>query len=142
MRNGFRLLALVLLTGYVAYILYVTVFGRTETAEVKYNLMPFWSYIATMRGEGVNLMRVNFLNVVMFVPLGVLLWFEMRKQEWRKMLMLLVLLSSSIEVMQLVLKRGFCEFDDVFHNTVGGIIGYFMCCLVAKIQLVHKRENG
>lgn len=75
MRSGFRILAWALVTGYVAYILYVTVFGRAEAAEVKYNLMPFWSYIATVRGEGVNLMRVNYLNVAMFVPLGVLLWY-------------------------------------------------------------------
>ena len=130
------------MTGYVAYILYVTVFGRAEAAEVKYNLMPFWSYIATMRGEGVNLMRVNYLNVAMFVPLGVLLWCAMGKREWWKVLLLLVLFSSSIEVMQLVLKRGFCEFDDVFHNAVGGMIGYYVCGLVAKIWLRLKRENG
>ena len=32
--------------------------------------------------------------------------------------------SSVIELSQLVLKRGLCEFDDVFHNTLGCVIGY------------------
>lgn len=131
----------VLVVGYAAYILYVTVFGRAETEDVKYNFMPFWSYLATMRGEGVNLMQLNFLNVVMFVPMGLLLWCAMGKREWWKVLLLLVLFSASIEVLQLVLKRGFCEFDDVFHNALGGMIGYYLYGLVAKVRLGLKREK-
>jgi glycopeptide antibiotics resistance protein len=34
------------------------------------------------------------------------------------------LTSLSIELLQLVLKRGLFEFDDMFHNTLGVIIGY------------------
>lgn len=129
MKNGYRPFAWVLVVGYAAYILYVTVFGRAEAEDVKYNFMPFWSYLATMRGEGVNLMQVSFLNVVMFVPMGLLLWCPMGKREWWKVLLLLVSFSASIEVLQLVLKRGFCEFDDVFHNALGGMIGYYLCGL-------------
>lgn len=81
MKNGYRPFAWVLLVGYAAYILYVTVFGRAEAEDVKYNFMPFWSYLATMRGEGVNLMQVNFLNVVMFVPMGLLLWCAMGREN-------------------------------------------------------------
>ena len=29
-----------------------------------------------------------------------------------------------IEVLQFVFKRGFAEFDDVFHNVVGCVIGF------------------
>ena len=108
---------------------------------MQYDFMPFWSYLATMRGEGVNLMQLNFLNVVMFVPMGLLLWCAMGKREWWKVLLLLVLFSASIEVLQLVLKRGFCEFDDVFHNALGGMIGYYLYGLVAKVRLGLKREK-
>lgn len=103
MKNGHRPFAWVLVVGYAAYILYVTVFGRAEAEDVKYNFMPFWSYLATMRGEGVNLMQVNFLNVVMFVPMGLLLSVVCDgKREWWKVLLLLVSFSASIEVLQLV----------------------------------------
>jgi glycopeptide antibiotics resistance protein len=34
------------------------------------------------------------------------------------------LTSLSIELLQLVLKRGLFEFDDMFHNTFGVILGY------------------
>lgn len=142
MRNGFRLLAWVLVVGYAAFILYVTVFGRAEAEEVKYNFMPFWSYIATMRGEGVNLMRVNYLNVAMFVPLGVLMWCALKKKDWKRALAICCMVSVSIEVLQLLLRRGFCEFDDVFHNALGGMIGFFVCGLVAKVWLRLRRENG
>lgn len=142
MRNSVRFLAWILVVGYVAYVLYVTVFGRAEAEEIKYNFILFWSYLATMRGEGVNLMRGNYLNVAMFVPLGVLLWCAMGRREWWKVLLMLVLFSASIEVLQLLLRRGFCEFDDVFHNAVGGMIGYYLCGLVVKIWSGLKNENG
>lgn len=32
--------------------------------------------------------------------------------------------SVCIEFLQLVWKRGTCEFDDIFHNTLGCMIGY------------------
>lgn len=32
--------------------------------------------------------------------------------------------SLLIEVIPLVFKRGFAEFDDVFHNVLGGAIGF------------------
>ena len=87
-----------------------------------------------LRGEGVNLMRVNYLNVGLFVPLGILVWFTLGKKKWWKVLLMMILFSASIELLQLVLKRGFCEFDDVFHNTVGGMIGYYLCILMVKIR--------
>jgi glycopeptide antibiotics resistance protein len=34
------------------------------------------------------------------------------------------LTSFTIELLQLILKRGLFEFDDMFHNTIGVGIGY------------------
>jgi glycopeptide antibiotics resistance protein len=41
-----------------------------------------------------------------------------------KVALLGFLTSLSIELLQLVLKRGLFEFDDMFHNTFGVILGY------------------
>ena len=55
----------------------------------------------------------------MFVPVGVL-----AGRIWRwKGLWVAAGLSVFIEVLQLVTCRGLCEFDDVFHNVIGAVIG-------------------
>ena len=142
MRHGFRILAWAFVVGYVAFVLYVTVFGRAETEEIKYNFMPFWSYVATYKGEGVNLMRGNYMNVLMFVPLGSMLWFAMKEKKWMRALVVCCIVSACVEALQLLLRRGFCEFDDVMHNALGGMIGFFVCSLLFRKRAVREESSS
>ena len=73
-------------------------------------------------------------NVVMFIPIGVLAGFLWK---W-KGLWFAAGLSVVIEVFQLASQRGLCEFDDVFHNMIGAVIGIG---LVALIRTVMKRTG-
>ena len=135
-----RFWAWVLLVGYIVFILSETIIGRLESDECKYKLLPFWSYLALIRGEGVNIWRCIYLNVLFFIPLGALLWLAFKNRKWWKALLFSIVLSLCVEIAQLVLKRGLCEFDDVFHNALGGMIGFFVCGFVAWLRL--RRENG
>ena len=68
-------------------------------------------------------------NVIMFLPVGMLiglLW------KWRG-LWVAAGLSVGIEILQLVTSRGLCEFDDVFHNMVGAIIGVGIAMICRKL---------
>ena len=68
-------------------------------------------------------------NVIMFVPVGVL-----AGRIWRwKGLWVAAGLSVGIEILQLVTSRGLCEFDDVFHNMVGAIIGVGIAMICRKL---------
>lgn len=118
--------AWVLVVGYIVFILSKTIIGRPETEEYTYDLLPFWSYLALIRGEGVNLWMCIYLNVLFFIPLGALLWLAFKDRRWWKALLFSIVLSLCIEVAQLVLKRGLCEFDDVFHNALGCMLGYWL----------------
>ena len=42
-------------------------------------------------------------------------------------------LSALIEKLQLVSRRGLCEFDDIFHNILGAAIGIRIVMAVRKI---------
>ena len=123
----------VLVVGYIVFILSKTIIGRPETEEYTYDLLPFWSYLALIRGEGVNLWMCIYLNVLFFIPLGALLWFALKNRKWWKALLFSIVLSLCIEVAQLVFKRGLCEFDDVFHNVLGCMLGYWSVNLIARI---------
>ena len=38
-----------------------------------------------------------------------------------------------IEILQLVTSRGLCEFDDVFHNMIGAVIGVGIVMIGRKL---------
>ena len=69
------------------------------------------------------------MNVMVFIPIGALLGTGYTRLQWWKLLLIGFVLSVVIELLQLVLKRGCCEFDDVMHNTLGCLIGYGIFCL-------------
>ena len=119
-----------LFAGYLTFILCYTVICRETFPDYNYNFMPFWSYAASVKKK--YLITENLLNIVMFVPIGFFLKALFRKLPWWKLLVSMVLFSVTIECLQLVFKKGFCELDDVFHNTIGGMLGYFLGLLVSK----------
>ena len=68
-------------------------------------------------------------NVIMFVPVGMLtglLW------RWRG-LWFAAGLSVGIEILQLITARGLCEFDDIFHNMIGAVIGVGIVMIGRKL---------
>ena len=138
--RAFRKVLWVLLIGYLTFILCYTVICRESFPDYRYNFEPFWSYATSAKKT--YLITENLLNILMFIPVGALLKILYGKVSWRKMLVIMVLSSMTIECLQLVFKKGFCEFDDVFHNALGGMIGFLVCDLVTKVWVRFRRENG
>lgn len=68
-------------------------------------------------------------NVIMFLPVGVLAG---RIWRWRG-LWVAAGLSVGIEILQLITARGLCEFDDVFHNMIGAVIGIGIVMIGRKL---------
>ena len=123
--KGFILTARLLLVEFVTIIYCSTVIFRRGGEVTRYDFHPFWSYAAIQQGRE-ELLAENIMNVVVFVPIGLLLEIGFAKWSWWKVIGIGCLLSVSIEAMQLVFKRGFCEVDDVMHNTLGCILGYIL----------------
>ena len=113
-----------LLIEYVLLIYCSTVFFR-NTGELQYDFMPFWSYRDYFTGVQ-GLLAEIIMNVVVFVPVGLLAGTVFRSMSWKKVLVIGMCLSVGIEALQLVFRKGFSEFDDVMHNTLGCLIGYGM----------------
>ncbi len=60
----------------------------------------------------------------------VLLGCEFRKMTWRMILAIGVTLSATIELLQLLFRKGLCETDDIIHNVAGCMIGYGVALLL------------
>jgi glycopeptide antibiotics resistance protein len=130
-KRGLRYSLALLLAIYVVLLYCSTVFFRPPYHEPQYNLIPFWSYFAIVEGKE-DLLSENLLNLIVFVPIGLLLGFIYRK-GWLFTLMIGAGLSVGIEFFQFVLMRGFSEVDDVLHNTLGCMLGYGLAVLLSDI---------
>lgn len=113
-----------LLLGYAFLILAETVLIRKPFVGEHIKLELFWSW------KQWSVQKNQILtNVIMFAPVGVLtghLW------KWKGILAAAGL-CVGIEILQLVTSRGLCEFDDVFHNMVGAIIGVGIAMICRKL---------
>lgn len=119
-----------LLFEYLFWIASVAVFFRATMKERMEALAPLETYRAILEGE--DILPETILNVAVFIPIGLLLGCAFGRLKWWKVLAIGGGFSLSIEVLQFVLKRGFAEFDDVFHNLLGCAIGF-----LGYLALIH-----
>ena len=117
---------------YVFLILAESVLRRSATKAVTYDLTPFWSYAAVFSGD-TSLLSQMIGNVVAFMPFGFLLPASNAKYTFRVAVLSGLAFSVFIEVVQFITKRGFAEFDDVFHNVLGTVIGYGLWKLAHRL---------
>lgn len=66
------------------------------------------------------------MNVVVFIPAGLLLGVVFNRINWWKALLVGCSISILIETLQFCFLKGFSEVDDVIHNTVGFWAGYIL----------------
>ena len=75
------------------------------------------------------------IDLIMFGKQSILPWANFYssgafgKVKWWKVALIGGGFSVMIETLQFVLRRGFTEFDDVFHNVVGAVTGYWVYVL-------------
>jgi len=120
-KTGLRYSAALLLIEYVFLIFCSTVIFRTAGATRRYDFHPFWSY------DRPELLVENIMNVVVFIPVGMILGSLLRvKGSWLVVLLIGCSISITIEALQFWFMKGFSEVDDVMHNTVGCLMGWLM----------------
>ena len=134
-KKGLKWISRLLLAEYIILILLLSVVFRESRMNQSYNLRPFWSYRVIQNGNELLLIQA-ILNVVAFVPIGVLLGLSFSKMKWWEVILIGGAFSVMIEALQFILHCGFTEFDDVFHNVLGCLIGYGV---YAGVRSLFKR---
>jgi len=131
-KTGLRYSATLLLIEYVFLIFCSTVIFRVASQSRTYDFHPLWSYKA-IQDSRLELLSENIMNVVVFVPIGVLLAIAFKQMTWWKALLIGCSISVTIEALQFWFMKGFSEMDDVMHNTVGCIMGYIIYSILVRI---------
>lgn len=111
-------------------------YGRTLVSEeYRYNLTLFKElkrFITYRKELGIESFVVNiFGNVLAFMPFGFALpIISPQNRKFFKIVLLSLEFSLSIELIQIILNVGIFDVDDLFLNTMGGILGglcFFIC---------------
>lgn len=120
----FNMFQIISFLGYLLFLLYGTLFGRQKFEEFQYELSFLWEYRLAFQGSRIWFTQI-WNNIIMFVPLG-MFYGEQRcwKSGWCRALLAGCICSGMIEILQLVLKLGLFEFDDILNNSIGMMIGY------------------
>jgi glycopeptide antibiotics resistance protein len=140
-KTGLRYSAKLLLIEYIFLIFCSTVIFRYVGETRYYDFHPFWSYKAIQEGRE-DLLAENIMNVVAFVPVGLLLGIAFKQMTWWKALLIGCSISITIESLQFIFMRGFSELDDVMHNTLGCIVGFMIVNgfrhITAAVNHLHR----
>jgi glycopeptide antibiotics resistance protein len=143
----YKFLVTIVLTVVLAAIAYTTIGNRIPGALYTNHYIPFHSYREILSGGNVEILRSNFMNVILFYPAGLLLCSLLPEKwnGWCKVLLslaILCILSAGIEYVQYTYSLGRVEIDDVIHNTLGAMLGAIFSIVPLEpwrwIQLVHE----
>ncbi len=140
---------------FIVYIFYLTLmlffdvyFGRlifafngsySEYITTKINLIPFHTigeYWQRMQHGLYDISWVNVLgNIVAFAPMGVFIPVLLPKfRVFHRYLLLMLVVITCLELMQLLLMVGICDIDDLILNTFGAMLMFW----TLKLKIVQK----
>lgn len=114
------------------FFFFYAAFGNREISQqAQYELELFWSYKEMIKNPGGYFRRQILWNIFAFFPIGnaIQYLFYERKKWWQVFLMFLMI-STAVEVVQLCTHIGLFEFDDIFDNVLGGMLGYGVAALI------------
>lgn len=100
-------------------------------------LKPFRSISAFW--ESGNYLQIGG-NILLLLPLPIFLYFLLKKNNAKRILIISFIFSLGIEIIQLCIclcthfaSRVF-DIDDILLNCIGVVLGYGFCCILKKLQ--------
>ena len=137
---------------------YFTLLSRTIGTGTQVDLVPFQSYLKLFEKPSSDVTSVSglaalalkelmpiegiILNTLLYYPLGYLLPILFPKLKPKHVILIGCLCSIATEATQYLLKMGWCETDDVIHNTLGTAIGVWVWYLQYKRLNKHSVKTS
>lgn len=136
-----------LLFAYIICYLSVTLLFRVPNNQLSFSLVPGKALAIALGIIKSSKLQSNaatdiVLNVLLYVPLGVLLptcMKSVRKSTVKRVLLSAFVISFITEMIQLICRTGVFETDDIMHNCIGAILGGG---IYTKLFLPIQKETG
>ena len=105
--------------------------------ELSLTLTPFLPMVADFKN--------TILNIILFIPLGIMLPFLWKKYNTlRETLFFGFSMSLAIELLQILTYRA-TDINDLIANTIGAVLGYFVfriiSCIIPSVTKFATRKN-
>lgn len=135
-RPRIRIGALFLFLSYLLAVLYITTFMREAGSNDQIQM----EVLNWLKKDGIESFDHFFLNVAMFVPIGILapLVTKRDRGELVSGVSFGILFSAMIETGQLFSHSGTCDIDDILSNSLGALIG----AVIILVGMRMKRSLG
>lgn len=138
-----RLLLGLALLCWAAAVSYTTISSRSDGGQLICRMTLFHSYREILNGGSPEILRSNFMNIILFYPAGLIGGMVLPRKwpGWLRCILVVLLLaamSAGIEWMQYRFSLGQCEIDDVLHNTVGALLGVLISLYARKYAAKGK----
>ena len=142
-----KTLPAILLTCWTAAFVYVTQFMFLRVEQASMNIRPLLPIIRAIKTGSTEsfLFQQILLNVLMFVPLGILLPIFLKKTKGVLsavyVFFISLILSVSTELVQYFTGRS-ADVDDVLANTTGGITGFIFYMIIRRLykKISNRKE--
>lgn len=121
------------LVNYLLLLLFFAVLGRRSLDYYRYNLEVGYSYRDVFLAGDPTLAMQIVANIAAFVPVGGMTCLLAKRFPFLKGLLCGAVMSLCIELLQLVLRCGYFEFDDLISNSLGTLIGCLLAALCKRI---------
>lgn len=139
-------LLFLLYIGLLVYFLFFSErYGRTVGEGYRYNLVlfaeikRFFKYRHLLSTE--SFLLNMFGNIIGFMPFGFIVPILTRKYNFWRILCMSFELTLAIETTQLLLQVGIFDVDDLFLNTLGGVLGYVCYAITHGIYKCHYKRR-
>lgn len=117
-----------------------TLLFREAGSYHTYELELFWSYRLWIFGKNIALGMEILNNILLFFPLGFVLTDALKKCPFWAVLLISGAISCTIEFSQFYFKIGLFEFDDIFNNVLGALIGWSVFHILRSLRR-KRRKN-
>jgi len=128
----------------ITAILGSTILNRSIGQEFEVMLIPLWSYWEMIALGNWAMGKQILFNVLIFVPFGVFLPLTFSgARHITKIMGSAMIFSAVMELLQLMFQCGTCEFDDVFSNVLGAVLGYTFWQITRNfVKKIQNRQAG
>lgn len=124
-----------LLVVYLLFTFYLTVVSRATSGidNIRTEWLEGYKSIHDVYGN-----PENYLNILLFVPIGCLVGLVVRKNRLMYAVLVGLFVSETIECAQLIWQRGTFDVNDLMNNTIGAMIGGVIAVAVINGTQRHK----
>ena len=136
-----KYVCLVVLMAYFFFVFYMAVLNR-DIVDLKDPVRS--DLFKNLLNPGPEGYRDLILNIVCFIPVGLLVGLLFEKYRWVKALLVGLLVSLTIELSQLIWHRGVFDVNDLFNNALGALIGGIIAVAVINgtQRLKDTKDKG